>query len=179
MVSGRVESAAAVRSISSRMGNDTFLYFAYGSNLLSKRIHIQNPTAERRGIGRLMVSSFISTKVQVIFSDKFMAYLLCLPWHCNASESVSGPKESPSTLMSTLHHKCYVVLFLQPWLRSSARVATCNGSGRIIILWYTGYFKHIPKYYAPKTDYANFDYLGQRVVIFVLAIELVSTKDYI
>lgn len=79
MVSGRVESAAAVRSISSRMGNDTFLYFAYGSNLLSKRIHIQNPTAERRGIGRLMVSSFISTKVQVIFSEKFMAYLLCLP----------------------------------------------------------------------------------------------------
>ncbi|XP_063984999.1 gamma-glutamylcyclotransferase-like [Diachasmimorpha longicaudata] len=31
----------------------TFLYFAYGSNLLTKRIHINNPTAVRRGIGCL------------------------------------------------------------------------------------------------------------------------------
>ncbi|XP_015110989.1 gamma-glutamylcyclotransferase [Diachasma alloeum] len=31
----------------------TFVYFAYGSNLLAKRIHINNPTAVRRGIGRL------------------------------------------------------------------------------------------------------------------------------
>ncbi|KAG4071381.1 hypothetical protein HA402_004085 [Bradysia odoriphaga] len=29
------------------------MYFAYGSNLLSNRIHFQNPTAERRTIGRL------------------------------------------------------------------------------------------------------------------------------
>ncbi|KOB75256.1 Gamma-glutamyl cyclotransferase-like venom protein isoform 1, partial [Operophtera brumata] len=33
--------------------NDTFLYFAYGSNLLKKRIHINNPTAVFLGIGRL------------------------------------------------------------------------------------------------------------------------------
>ncbi|KAJ6635519.1 Gamma-glutamylcyclotransferase [Pseudolycoriella hygida] len=33
--------------------NETFLYFAYGSNLLSKRIHIQNPTAKRKTIGQL------------------------------------------------------------------------------------------------------------------------------
>ncbi|XP_045771665.1 gamma-glutamylcyclotransferase-like [Maniola jurtina] len=32
---------------------DTFLYFAYGSNLLKKRIRINNPTAEFIGIGRL------------------------------------------------------------------------------------------------------------------------------
>lgn len=38
-----------------RMGHDTFLYFAYGSNLLAKRIHIQNPTAVRYGTGRLKV----------------------------------------------------------------------------------------------------------------------------
>lgn len=35
--------------------NETFMYFAYGSNLLSKRIHIQNPTAKRRTIGKLKV----------------------------------------------------------------------------------------------------------------------------
>ncbi|XP_034836001.1 gamma-glutamylcyclotransferase-like [Maniola hyperantus] len=32
---------------------DTFLYFAYGSNLLKKRIRINNPTAEFIGVGRL------------------------------------------------------------------------------------------------------------------------------
>ncbi|EFA09461.1 gamma-glutamylcyclotransferase isoform X2 [Tribolium castaneum] len=32
----------------------TFLYFAYGSNLLAKRIHINNPSAVRVGIGKLM-----------------------------------------------------------------------------------------------------------------------------
>ncbi|XP_053675067.1 gamma-glutamylcyclotransferase-like [Anopheles nili] len=31
----------------------TFYYFAYGSNLLKKRIHIQNPTAVRKGYGFL------------------------------------------------------------------------------------------------------------------------------
>ncbi|XP_018575000.1 gamma-glutamylcyclotransferase-like isoform X2 [Anoplophora glabripennis] len=30
-----------------------FLYFAYGSNLLEQRIHINNPTAVRHGIGKL------------------------------------------------------------------------------------------------------------------------------
>ncbi|XP_030025203.1 gamma-glutamylcyclotransferase isoform X2 [Manduca sexta] len=32
---------------------DTFLYYAYGSNLLKKRIHINNPSAVFLGIGRL------------------------------------------------------------------------------------------------------------------------------
>lgn len=32
---------------------DTFLYFAYGSNLLKKRIRINNPSAEFLGSGRL------------------------------------------------------------------------------------------------------------------------------
>lgn len=35
--------------------DETFMYFAYGSNLLSKRILIQNPTAKRRTIGKLKV----------------------------------------------------------------------------------------------------------------------------
>lgn len=33
--------------------NKTFMYFAYGSNLLQKRIHINNPSAKRAGIGKL------------------------------------------------------------------------------------------------------------------------------
>ncbi|XP_045461880.1 gamma-glutamylcyclotransferase-like [Harmonia axyridis] len=33
--------------------NGKFLYFAYGSNLLQKRIHINNPSAVRAGIGKL------------------------------------------------------------------------------------------------------------------------------
>jgi hypothetical protein len=32
-----------------------FMYFAYGSNLLAERIHIQNPTAVRIGAGKLNV----------------------------------------------------------------------------------------------------------------------------
>ncbi|XP_061518348.1 uncharacterized protein LOC1272591 isoform X3 [Anopheles gambiae] len=35
------------------MATGTFYYFAYGSNLLAKRIHIQNPTAVRKGFGYL------------------------------------------------------------------------------------------------------------------------------
>ncbi|KAG8228951.1 hypothetical protein J437_LFUL007702 [Ladona fulva] len=35
------------------MGSPTFLYFGYGSNLLAKRIHINNPTAIRRGPAKL------------------------------------------------------------------------------------------------------------------------------
>ncbi|XP_076233684.1 gamma-glutamylcyclotransferase isoform X2 [Calliopsis andreniformis] len=33
--------------------SNTFLYFAYGSNMLKKRIHINNPTAVRKDIGLL------------------------------------------------------------------------------------------------------------------------------
>jgi gamma-glutamylcyclotransferase len=33
--------------------DDTFAYFAYGSNLLSARIHLQNPTAAFQCIARL------------------------------------------------------------------------------------------------------------------------------
>lgn len=36
----------------------TFLYFAYGSNLLMERIHINNPSAERAGTAKLEVSLF-------------------------------------------------------------------------------------------------------------------------
>lgn len=32
---------------------NTFKYFAYGSNLLANRIHVNNPTAVRKGIGKL------------------------------------------------------------------------------------------------------------------------------
>ncbi|CAG5120733.1 unnamed protein product [Candidula unifasciata] len=35
------------------MDNNTFQYFAYGSNMLTERIHINNPTAKFYGIGKL------------------------------------------------------------------------------------------------------------------------------
>ena len=34
----------------------TFLYFAYGSNLWTKRIHLQNSSAIRKGIAQLKVN---------------------------------------------------------------------------------------------------------------------------
>lgn len=37
----------------------TFMYFGYGSNLLAKRIHIQNASAVRRNIGVLKVNNLI------------------------------------------------------------------------------------------------------------------------
>ena len=55
--------------------SNTFLYFAYGSNLLSKRIHINNPSAVRCGIGKLEVSLFkiniLITNVWLEFSFRF------------------------------------------------------------------------------------------------------------
>lgn len=45
----------------------TFLYFAYGSNLWTKRIHLQNSSAVRKGIAQLKVNSgFFSTNSERI-----------------------------------------------------------------------------------------------------------------
>lgn len=35
--------------------HNCFLYFAYGSNLLKERIHINNPSAKMIGVGKLKV----------------------------------------------------------------------------------------------------------------------------
>lgn len=43
------------RSLSIPLEN-SFLYFAFGSNLLTERIHINNPTAQKVGIGKVEVS---------------------------------------------------------------------------------------------------------------------------
>lgn len=56
MLVRRVATATFSTAATRMEANGTFLYFAYGSNLLEKRIHIQNPTAVRKGIGKLMVS---------------------------------------------------------------------------------------------------------------------------
>lgn len=37
----------------------TFLYFAYGSNLWTKRIHLQNSSAVRKGIAQLKVRDVV------------------------------------------------------------------------------------------------------------------------
>ncbi|XP_040820900.1 gamma-glutamylcyclotransferase isoform X3 [Ochotona curzoniae] len=39
----------------SAQGEDTFLYFAYGSNLLTERIHLRNPSAKFCCVARLQV----------------------------------------------------------------------------------------------------------------------------
>uniref|UniRef100_A0A8D9B9F5 gamma-glutamylcyclotransferase n=1 Tax=Cacopsylla melanoneura TaxID=428564 RepID=A0A8D9B9F5_9HEMI len=44
---------SASSSTSSTDSKDTFLYFAFGSNLNSKRIHVNNPSAKRKGVGLL------------------------------------------------------------------------------------------------------------------------------
>lgn len=41
----------------SAQGEDTFLYFAYGSNLLTERIHLRNPSAKFCCVARLQVRS--------------------------------------------------------------------------------------------------------------------------
>lgn len=46
-------SAVTTMDNPAQSSNQTFMYFAYGSNLLSKRIKFQNPTAVRRGPGKL------------------------------------------------------------------------------------------------------------------------------
>lgn len=38
---------------------ETFLYFAYGSNLLTERIHLRNPSAEFCCVARLQVSTVV------------------------------------------------------------------------------------------------------------------------
>lgn len=48
----------------------TFLYFAYGSNLWTKRIHLQNPSAIRKGIAELKVSGLGAVSV-LIFEINF------------------------------------------------------------------------------------------------------------
>lgn len=37
----------------------TFMYFAYGSNLSTKRIHMNNPSAVRKNAAKLNVSTLL------------------------------------------------------------------------------------------------------------------------
>lgn len=46
--------------------SNKFLYFAYGSNLLSHRIHINNSSAERAGIGCLHVCKALDGNGKVL-----------------------------------------------------------------------------------------------------------------
>ncbi|XP_017798644.1 PREDICTED: gamma-glutamylcyclotransferase-like [Habropoda laboriosa] len=53
--------------------NDKFLYFAYGSNMLAKRIHINNPTAVRRDVGFL--------KKIMLYGEQFGNYMAATDLH--------------------------------------------------------------------------------------------------
>lgn len=46
--------------------SSVFLYFAYGSNLFAERIHANNPTAIRKGIGKLNVRNS-STSIRLSY----------------------------------------------------------------------------------------------------------------
>lgn len=46
-----------------------FFYFAYGSNLWSKRIHINNPSAVRVGIGKLKVRKIMQKQTIKVYLD--------------------------------------------------------------------------------------------------------------
>ncbi len=50
---------------SDTVGDNKFLYFGYGSNLLRERIHIMNPSAVFKTIAKLEVSSYISVYILV------------------------------------------------------------------------------------------------------------------
>lgn len=67
-----------------------FLYFAYGSNLWSKRIHINNPSAIRIGIGKLKVSK---TKHLTKFSRNFQDYKLDFVTYSNRWKGASATIE--------------------------------------------------------------------------------------
>lgn len=59
----------------------TFLYFAYGSNLLAKRIHLNNPTAVMKDIGYIKVRNIIEEKnkevsLYLFYISKFI-YVYC------------------------------------------------------------------------------------------------------
>lgn len=43
----------SVKNINNDRESDTFLYFGYGSNLLTERIHFQNPSAKAIGNAKL------------------------------------------------------------------------------------------------------------------------------
>lgn len=44
---------------------DKFYYFGFGSNMLTKRIHIENPTAVKIGPGKLEVKNYIHTYIRL------------------------------------------------------------------------------------------------------------------
>lgn len=55
---------------------DTFLYYSYGANLLTSRIHMHNPTAEFLSIARLDVSSIKLPSSLSIYYIKLLVIIL-------------------------------------------------------------------------------------------------------
>ena len=77
----------------------TFLYFAYGSNLLTERIHFQNPSATFKGVAKLdgyRLDFRLPTKVRVskhvkknLHSDRVLQR-----WNGCAATITESPEES-------------------------------------------------------------------------------------
>ena len=71
----------------------TFLYFAYGSNLLTERIHFQNPSATFRGVAKLdgyKLDFRLPTKVRISQYVKIYTQTVC----CRGGMAVQLPSLS-------------------------------------------------------------------------------------
>lgn len=56
--------------------SNKFAYFGYGSNMLADRIHLQNPTAQRIGVGELKVSRKIASHLKLANTNaQFFIYI--------------------------------------------------------------------------------------------------------
>lgn len=58
-----------------------FLYFAYGSNLLTERIHINNPSAKMVDIGKLKVSAESVLIILLCVDCCYCGFCFVLVWY--------------------------------------------------------------------------------------------------
>lgn len=56
--------------VQASMASKTFMYFSYGSNMQTERIHKNNPSAKQKTIGRIEVSFFLLTLNVVSLSQQ-------------------------------------------------------------------------------------------------------------
>lgn len=85
---------------------ESFLYFAYGSNLLTERIHLRNPSAVIYSVARLQVSALrlapeMSSALSAdkggrILRTHFLRAARCQHWSRNAALSAQSTSRFPA-----------------------------------------------------------------------------------
>lgn len=83
----------------------TFLYFAYGSNLWTKRIHLQNPSAIRKGIAELKVSFQLANEVNMNIYHEIGSM------ECTVDKAFIFERFIRTPLHETVDFKCGVFVF--------------------------------------------------------------------